>query len=417
MHQLKINEVRKVKGNNMVKVAILGYGTVGSGVFEVLRSNADVIQTKLGDELEVKYVLDLRDFENDPVTDVLVHDVNVILEDPEVAIVCETMGGVNPAYDFTKRALEAGKSVCTSNKELVEKHGPELLKVAKANNCSYLFEASVGGGIPIIRPLITSLAQEKVQSITGILNGTTNYILTKMEKEGADFDTVLKRAQEKGYAERNPEADVCGYDAGRKIAILSSLAFGKKVAFDDLYTEGITNITTTDFKYAKQLGATIKLFGKCVHKDGKYYAMVAPFVVEQENPLFAVQGVFNAILVNSNMGGDTMYYGKGAGKLATASAVVADVIDCAKHIGKTVRIVWEDEKLELSSLDNAVRKFFVRVSTTDKAQIAQYFGKVSFLDEVVEGECGFITEEMTEKEYQEVAKKAGNVISMIRMDA
>ena len=400
----------------MVKVAIFGYGTVGSGVFEVINKNNETIQKKLGDELQVKYVLDLRDFENDPVQDVLVHDVEVILNDPEVAIICETMGGVKPAYEFTKRALESGKSVCTSNKELVEKHGAELIKVAKAHNCSYLFEASVGGGIPIIRPLITSLAQEEVESITGILNGTTNYILTKMELDGADFEAVLKRAQEKGYAEANPEADVCGYDAGRKIAILTSLAYGKNVDFADIYTEGITAITKADFAYAKQMDSTIKLFAKSVNKNGKYYAMVAPFVVNSENPLSAVKNVFNAVLVKGNMVADTMYYGKGAGKLATASAVVADVIDCAKHLGKHVNIVWEDEKLEISPIDSASRRFFVRVASTDKAAIEQNFGKVEFLESVNADECGFVTGEMTESEYKAKAEKAGNVINMIRMD-
>lgn len=400
----------------MVKVAIFGYGTVGSGVFEVINKNNKTIQNKLGDELQVKYVLDLRDFENDPVQDVLVHDVEVILNDPEVAIICETMGGVKPAYEFTKRALESGKSVCTSNKELVEKHGAELIKVAKAHNCSYLFEASVGGGIPIIRPLITSLAQEEVESITGILNGTTNYILTKMELDGADFEAVLKRAQEKGYAEANPEADVCGYDAGRKIAILTSLAYGKNVDFADIYTEGITEITKADFAYAKQMDSTIKLFAKSVNKNGKYYAMVAPFVVNSENPLSSVKNVFNAVLVKGNMVADTMYYGKGAGKLATASAVVADVIDCAKHLGKHVNIVWEDEKLEISPIDSASRRFFVRVASTDKAAIEQSFGKVEFLESVSADECGFVTEEMTESEYKAKAEKAGNVINMIRMD-
>ena len=400
----------------MIKVAIFGYGTVGSGVFEVINKNHETIQKKLGNELEVKYVLDLRDFENNPVEKVLVHDVDVILNDPEVSIICETMGGERPAYDFTKRALENGKSVCTSNKELVEKHGAELIKIAETNQCSYLFEASVGGGIPIIRPLCTSLAQEEIESITGILNGTTNYILTKMEMEGADFDTVLKRAQEKGYAERNPEADICGYDAGRKIAILTSLAYGKNVDFADIYTEGITAISKADFEYVKQLGATIKLFAKSVHKDGKYYAMVAPFVVSSENPLYAVKNVFNAILVHGNMVADTMYYGKGAGKLATASAVVADVVDCAKHLGKHIRIVWEEEKLELSPIDSASRRFFVRVASTDKAEIENNFGKVEFLESVSADECGFITEEMTESEYKEKAAKAGNVINMIRMD-
>lgn len=400
----------------MIKAAIFGYGTVGSGIYEVLTRNSAVIQGKLGDRIEVKYVLNLREFPGDPVQDVLVHDVNTILDDEEVSIICETMGGEKPAYDFTRRALELGKSVCTSNKELVEKHGAELLKIAQEHHCSYLFEASVGGGIPIIRPLCTSLAQERIESITGILNGTTNYILSKMENEGADFETVLKRAQEKGYAERNPEADVCGYDAGRKIAILTSLAYGKNVDFADLYVEGITQITRMDFAYAKKLGTTIKLFAKSQCIDGKYYAMVAPFMVTADNPLYAVQNVFNAILVHGNMVGDTMYYGKGAGKLATASAVVADVIDCAKHLGKHVQVIWEEDKLEISPMDDFTRRFFVRVKGTDRAQITENFGKVEFIDSVAEEETGFITSEMTEKAYEECAKKAGNVINRIRFE-
>ena len=400
----------------MIKAAIFGYGTVGSGVYEVLTRNSAMIQGKLGDRIEVKYVLDLREFPGDPVQDVLVHDVNTILDDEEVSIICETMGGEKPAYDFTRRALELGKSVCTSNKELVEKHGAELLKIAQEHHCSYLFEASVGGGIPIIRPLCTSLAQDRIESITGILNGTTNYILSKMENEGADFETVLKRAQEKGYAERNPEADVCGYDAGRKIAILTSLAYGKNVDFADLYVEGITQITRMDFAYAKKLGTTIKLFAKSQCIDGKYYAMVAPFMVTADNPLYAVQNVFNAILVHGNMVGDTMYYGKGAGKLATASAVVADVIDCAKHLGKHVQVIWEEDKLEISPMDDFTRRFFVRVKGTDRAQITENFGKVEFIDSVAEEETGFITSEMTEKAYEECAKKAGNVINRIRFE-
>ena len=400
----------------MIKAAIFGYGTVGSGIYEVLTRNSAVIQGKLGDRIEVKYVLDLREFPGDPVQDVLVHDVNTILDDEEVSIICETMGGEKPAYDFTRRALELGKSVCTSNKEQVEKHGAELLKIAQEHHCSYLFEASVGGGIPIIRPLCTSLAQEHIESITGILNGTTNYILSKMENEGADFETVLKRAQEKGYAERNPEADVCGYDAGRKIAILTSLAYGKNVDFADLYVEGITQITRTDFAYAKKLGTTIKLFAKSQCIDGKYYAMVAPFMVTADNPLYAVQNVFNAILVHGNMVGDTMYYGKGAGKLATASAVVADVIDCAKHLGKHVQVIWEEDKLEISPMDDFTRRFFVRVKGTDRAQSTENFGEVEFIDSVAEEETGFVTSEMTEKAYEECAKKAGNVINRIRFE-
>lgn len=400
----------------MVKVAILGYGTVGSGVFEVIKRNQNTIVNKIGEEIEVKYVLDLRTFEGDPVMEVLTNNYDDIVNDDEVQVVCETMGGVKPAYEFTKRALESGKSVCTSNKELVEKHGPELLKIAKANKCSYLFEASVGGGIPIIRPLRTSLAQEEIQSITGILNGTTNYILTKMETEGLAFGDVLKRAQEKGYAEKNPDADILGFDACRKIAILTSLAYGKNVDYADITTEGITAITDTDFAYAKKMGTTIKLFAKSLKKGDKYYALVAPFMVTPENPLYAVNGVFNAILLNCNMGGETMYYGKGAGKLATASAVVADVLDCAKHIGKNLDTKWDEEKLEIAPIDTAVRRFFVRVSGTDEAKIREIFGEVDLLNGIAEGECGFVTGEMSEAEYRQRAAEAGNVITMIRMD-
>ena len=253
----------------MVKVAVLGYGTVGSGIVEVIKTNQDMVNKKAGDEIDVKYILDLRDFPGDPYENLVVHDVEIILNDPEVLVIAEAMGGVEPAYTFTKRALSAGKSVCTSNKELVAKHGAELIELARVNKCNYMFEASVGGGIPIIRPLNASLTPERVDGITGILNGTTNYILTKMEKEGSDFDTVLKEAQDKGYAERNPEADVEGYDACRKIAILSSLIYGKNVNFENIYTEGITKITTNDFAYAKKAGYTIKLLAMSKEVDGK----------------------------------------------------------------------------------------------------------------------------------------------------
>ena len=245
----------------MINVAVLGYGTVGSGVVEVIEKNKDMVNKKSAQELKVKYILDLRDFPGDPYEDKVIHDFNTILQDDSVTIICETMGGVGAAYQFTKQALELGKSVCTSNKELVAKHGPELLQIAREHNCNYLFEASVGGGIPIIRPLNYSLTAEKIEAVNGILNGTTNYILSKMEKEGADFDTVLKEAQDKGYAERNPEADVEGYDACRKIAILSSLAYERYFDFEDIYTEGITKITPEDMEYAAKIGRTIKLLG------------------------------------------------------------------------------------------------------------------------------------------------------------
>ena len=263
----------------MIQIAVLGYGTVGSGVVEVIETNKADINKKAAQELEIKYILDLRDFPGDPYESKVVHDYSLILNDPEIEIICETMGGTKPAYEFTKKALLSGKSVCTSNKELVAAHGPELIKIAKENHCNYLFEASVGGGIPIIRPLNYSLTAERIDGITGILNGTTNYILTKMDRDGADFEAVLKEAQEKGYAERNPEADVEGYDACRKIAILSSLMCGKNVSYEDIYTEGITKISSADFKYAKQMNKSIKLLALSRDSEEGFFAMVAPFLI------------------------------------------------------------------------------------------------------------------------------------------
>ena len=399
----------------MVNVAVLGYGTVGSGIVEVIKNNQAMVNQKSGAEIDVKYVLDLRDFPGDPYENLVVHDYEVILADDDVDIICEAMGGVEPAYTFSKKALLKGKSVCTSNKELVAAHGPELIQIARENNCNYMFEASVGGGIPIIRPINSCLTPEKIEAVTGILNGTTNYILTKMEKEGSDFAEVLKEAQDKGYAERNPEADVEGHDACRKIAILSSLVYGKTVNYEEIQTEGITKITTEDFKYMKEIGATIKLLGMSKDVDGKYFAMVAPFVLFPSNPLYSVSDVFNGILVRGNMVGDTMYYGRGAGKLPTASAVVADVIECARNIGKNVYCFWNPEKLELTSNDDAKRKFFVRVASTDVAAIENVFGKVQVINAGIEGETGFITEVMSEKEYKEKADKLA-VVSMVRVE-
>lgn len=400
----------------MVKVAVLGYGTVGSGIVEVIKTNQDMVDKKAGDAIDVKYILDLRDFPGDPYENLVVHDVEVILNDPEVQVIAEAMGGVEPAYTFTKRALSSGKSVCTSNKELVAKHGPELLQIARDNKCNYMFEASVGGGIPIIRPLNASLTPERVDGITGILNGTTNYILTKMEREGSDFDVVLKEAQEKGYAERNPEADVEGYDACRKIAILSSLVYGKNVNFENIYTEGITKITTTDFTYAKKAGWTIKLLAMSKEVDGKYFAMVTPCMINPANPLYNVNDVFNGILVHGNTLGNTMYYGAGAGKLPTASAVVSDIIDCVKHLGKTVFCFWDAEDLQLSSIEDSVKRFFVRVAEADFAKAQEVFGDVEVIDADVAGEKGFFTKAMSEKDFNEKSAQIGNVLSRIRVE-
>lgn len=400
----------------MIQVAVLGYGTVGSGVVEVIEKNKAEINKKSGEELNVKYILDLRDFPGDPYADKVVHDVNMILDDPEVKIICETMGGLKPAYDFTKKALSLGKSVCTSNKELVAAHGPELIRVAHENKCNYLFEASVGGGIPIIRPLNYSLTAEKIDAITGILNGTTNYILTKMDREGADFEAVLKEAQEKGYAERNPEADVEGYDACRKIAILSSLMCCKNVKYEEIYTEGITKITATDFVYARAMGRTIKLLAQSKEVDGKLFAMVAPFMISRDNPLYMVNDVFNAVCVHGNMLGDSMYYGKGAGKLPTASAVVSDVVDCARHIGKVIMCFWDDEDVKVSDVSEARRAFFVRVDVAKEKEAIDTFKSVRVIEADVEGEFAFVTDVMSEKEFNEKAEAVG-IISRIRMEA
>lgn len=399
----------------MIQVAVMGYGTVGSGVVEVIEKNKEEINKKSGEDINIKYILDLRDFPGDPYADKVVHDVEMILNDPEIKIICETMGGLKPAYDFTKRALKSGISVCTSNKELVAAHGPELIRIAHENKCNYLFEASVGGGIPIIRPLNYSLTAEKIDGITGILNGTTNYILSKMEKEGADFEDVLKEAQEKGYAERNPEADVEGYDACRKIAILSSLMCGKNVKYEDIYTEGITKITATDFVYAHAMGKTIKLLAQSKEVDGCFYAMVAPFMISKSHPLYMVNDVFNAVCVHGNMLGDSMYYGKGAGKLPTASAVVSDVVDCARHIGKVIMCFWDAQDVALTGIGEASRRFFVRVAQDKESQALQVFASVSVIEADVEGEFAFVTEQMTEKDFNQKAEEVG-IISRIRIE-
>ncbi|HHV09775.1 MAG TPA: homoserine dehydrogenase [Clostridiales bacterium] len=402
----------------MVNIAVLGYGTIGSGVVEVLKTNSDSIAKRAGDSIEVKYVLDLRDFPGDPIRDKVVHDINIILDDPEVLIVCEHMGGVEPAYTFVKNALLKGKSVVTSNKELVAKHGAELLNIAKERGLNFLFEASVGGGIPIIRPLNQSLTADEIMEITGILNGTTNYILSKMSDEGVDFDTALAEAQKLGFAERNPEADVEGHDACRKIAILSSLAFGMQVDFEDIYTEGITKISDIDIRYAKALGARIKLFASSIREDEQVYAMVAPVMIRADHPLYSVNNVFNGIFVKGNVIGDVMFYGSGAGKLPTASAVVADVVDAAKHLNKNIWTIWSSKKLELTNIDRIQHRFFLRIKDNAKVkeQVAALFGQVEEVRaEGVSGEYAFITSDMTEQELNEKKSSLADVLSMIRV--
>ena len=401
----------------MVNVAVLGYGTIGSGVVEVLQTNTEVIAQRAGEEIAVKYILDLRDFPGDPNADKIVHDYDIIDKDEDVQVDVECMGGVEPAYTFVKRALLNGRSVATSNKELVAKHGAELIAIAHEKNINFLFEASVGGGIPIIRPLVQCLTADVIEEVSGILNGTTNYMLTRMKEEGISFEEALKEAQEKGYAELHPEADVEGYDACRKIAILSSLAFGQQVDFEDIYTEGITSITTEDIRYATAMNKSIKLLGNSWRVDGKIYAMVCPMLLDNAHPLSGVNDVFNAIFVRGNMVDETMFYGKGAGKLPTASAVAADVVDCVKHTGKNIKILWNPEKLTLSDLGDFERQYFVRMPADAEAKaITAAFGAVEMVS--VEGinEKAFITGVMKESAFNEAAEKAGHIINRIRLD-
>ena len=404
----------------MVNIAVMGYGTVGSGVVEVLNLNHSVITQRAGDEINVKYVLDLRDFPGDPIQEKIIHDFETIVNDPEIRIVVEVMGGIEPAYTFVKRCLEAGKSVATSNKALVAKHGAELLSIARERNINFLFEASVGGGIPIIRALNSSMTADVIEEITGILNGTTNYMLTKMFYEGADYDEVLKEAQDKGYAERNPESDVEGYDACRKIAILSSLISGQQVDFEDIYTEGITKVSRKDMMYAKKMGMTIKLLASSKRHGNHLHAIVSPALLGKEHPLYNVDDVFNAVFVRGNVLGDAMFYGSGAGKLPTASAVVADVVDEVKHLHRNIMTMWKSEKLELLPIEDTSRRFFIRFRGTlqdlqEKVENCFGPGKVVSVPEL-EDEFGYMTELMTEGEYLKKAEEFPEIIHMIRAE-
>ncbi len=401
----------------MIKIALLGYGTIGSGVAEVLDINAQSIAEKAGDSIEIKYILDLRDFPGDKNEDKIVHDYEMIARDPEIAIVVEAMGGVEPAYTFVKRALLSGKHVATSNKALVAKHGPELLQIAREKSINFLFEASVGGGIPIIRPLISCLTADVVEEITGILNGTTNYMMTKMSNEGSEFADVLKDAQQKGYAEADPTADIEGHDACRKIAILTSLICGHQVDFEDIHCEGITGISAVDIKYAQAMGKNIKLLASSRLVDDSYCALVAPFMLNKEHPLYHVHDVFNAVFVHGNVLGDAMFYGSGAGKLPTASAVVADVVDIVKHIDKNIVIFWDSEKLKLTDYKEAEYQFFVRTAGTKEA-VEAAFGPVTYVELAdVTGEVAFVTEKMSGNAYEAAAAKVSGIINMIRVEA
>lgn len=393
----------------MVKVAILGFGVVGSGVNEVMDVNADKIAQSAAQEVAVKYILDIRDFSGTPYERLVVKDFSIVENDPEVKVVVETIGGVGAAYDFTKRSLLAGKSVVTSNKELVATHGYELLQLAKEKNVNYLFEASVGGGIPIIRPISQCLAANKIDEIYGILNGTTNYILTEMIKNGLAFDTALKQAQKLGYAEADPTADIDGHDACRKICILSSLCFGRHVYPDSVPTEGIRGVTATDVAFAAEYGYKIKLLGRAIAVEtGKVAAYVAPHLIPAENLINGVEGVMNGIVVRGNAIGDVMFYGAGAGKLPTASAVVADVIDAVKHMNSRKLIDWEDGGAQFvadpAQLETA---WYVRLPQGTEPVGLTAIGEAA-------GEAAFLTGAMSRHAVQE--RLAGlSVLSLFRV--
>ena len=385
-----------------MKVAVLGYGVVGSGVVEVLFNNADSIACKVGEKIEEKYIVDIRDFPNDPHTDLFTKDFEQVVGDSEVDVVIEVIGGINPAYTFVKRALLAGKSVATSNKELVATHGQELLELARENNVNFMFEASVGGGIPIIRPMHQCLAANNICRVYGILNGTTNYILSKMITDGVEFGDALKNAQKLGYAEANPAADIDGIDACRKISILGSLACGCHINPDSVHTEGIRDLDLVDVKYAGKAGYAIKLLGVYQNpRDGKAYCLVAPFLLKKDSNLAGVQDVFNGIVVEGDMVGETMFYGRGAGKLPTASAVVADVIDCCKHRPSRKYLYWAPEKEDMV-VDYATKEsvFYVRFKSADAAMIENNFD-VDFVISKENGEYVAVLAPICEAEFDE----------------
>lgn len=409
----------EAKENEKIAAAVMGYGTIGSGVVEVLEENRDIIAKKTGKEIEVKYILDLREFPGTPVENKIVHDIAAITGDPEVKIVVEAMGGVHPAYEFTRACLMAGKHVATSNKALVAACGTELLQIARKKQVNFLFEASTGGGIPVIRTMYRSLAGEKIEEITGILNGTTNYILTKMDRCGQTFESALKEAQDLGYAERNPEADVEGHDTCRKIAILTAMATGKEVNYEDIPTEGITKITDVDFKYAEKLGRSVKLFGSSRIEGDKVTAFVAPVMVGPEHPLYAVNDVYNGIVIKGNMLGTSMYFGSGAGKLPTASAVVADMMEAAVYSEENIPLGWTEERLEIEPLENASFRYFLRISgntQSGKERVREVFPDGEIVELSGYSEFGVLTSKMKEAEFNEKKIAISDVIGLIRAE-
>ena len=406
----------------MISVAIMGHGVVGSGVAEILTTHKQKLFASIGEEIYVKHILDLREFPDSPLADRFTKDFNDILNDREVRVVVEVMGGLNPAYDFVKKCLKSGKSVVTSNKELVAAHGAELLQIAKDENVNFLFEASVGGGIPIIRPISQCLVANIVDEIAGILNGTTNFILTKMIEDGMQFDAALKLAQDLGFAERNPAADIEGHDACRKICILASLAFGKHVYPNFVHTEGITEITLEDVKYAEAYNCVIKLIGRVKRlDDGKIDIIVAPMFVPNKSQLANIDYEFNGIMVRGDCTGDVVFYGKGAGKLPTASAVVADVVDCCKHLKTRKFLFWADGNGDnILPYEESVTAMYIRANAT--MELAQeVFGCVDKIEKAdsPEGEIAFVTAQLPYGEIIEkiaaLESRGAKVISKIRI--
>lgn len=407
----------------MKSIAVLGHGTVGSGVTELFLKNKKSIEKKAGVELDIKYILDIRDFPDHPLADRFTKDFEKIVNDEDVVVVVEVIGGIDPAYTYVKRCLENGKSVVTSNKELVATHGAELLKIAKDNNLNFLFEASVGGGIPIIRPLSQCLSANELIEIAGILNGTTNYILTKMINDGISFEDALKNAQELGYAERNPSADVDGEDTCRKICILASLAFGKHIYPNQVHTEGIRDISLKDVEAAKSFGGVIKLLGVTKRSEtGDITIFVAPCILNKVSQLSHVDDVFNAILVRGDAIGDVVFYGRGAGKMPTASAVVADIIDSVKHINARKMLYWSDSENNITADFNDLEiAYYIRCKRTPNvgSVISELFGEVSYVEGFEDAELSFVTQSSTEGNLQnkcQLLKNKGiEVFSTIRV--
>jgi homoserine dehydrogenase len=407
----------------MIYVAIMGFGVVGSGVYEVMQKNSSHIAVKSMEHLEIKYILDTKEIEYPGISDKIIDDFEIILNDPEVRIVVEAIGGVGAAYEFTKRLLSAGKHVVTSNKELVATHGYELLTIASSKNVNYMFEASVGGGIPIIRPMIQCLSANEIENIYGIMNGTTNYVLTKMFEDGLSFEKALSDAQELGFAESDPADDVEGYDAARKMCILSSLAFGRHVNPAQVNCEGILKITPEDVKYAEQVGMSIKLLGRYVRiSEKRICVFVAPHLVDNSIPIATVGNVFNGIVVHGNAVGEVMFYGRGAGKLPTASAVVADVIDAARHVDKTKNaFLWGEEGDFVEDYRILEESYFVRAGCSPDV-IVKIFGDVQFVysedSSKDSDECAFLTSKMSGFEFEEKIAdllKETEVFSTIRV--